>query len=101
MKIPIVQFLMSLEDYMLPCINKKIFGFECPGCGLQRSAMHLVKGEFAAAFEMYPPIYAMIILFGFIAVNKFFTVKYENQIIIGLIISTVSLILINYTLKFI
>ena len=101
MIIQLYQLFFSLEDYMMPCLNKKLFGFECPGCGLQRSAALILKGEFMAAFEMYPAIYAIILLFGFLLVNRFFAIKYSNQIIITLVISTVTLILTNYVLKFI
>lgn len=96
-----MQLFLMLEDYMLPCMNKKLFGFDCPGCGLQRSVIHLIKGEFGAAFEMYPAIYPIIFLFAFLFLNRFVTFKYSNQITIGLMISTVAVILINFTLKFI
>ena len=33
----------GIEEYMLPCLNKKLFGFECLGCGLQRSIVLLFK----------------------------------------------------------
>lgn len=86
---------------MLPCMNKKLFGVDCPGCGLQRSVIHLFKGEFVAAFEMYPAIYTIITLLGFLLLSRFITFKYSNQITIGLMISTVVLILVNFALKFI
>ncbi|MGS0524465.1 DUF2752 domain-containing protein [Zobellia nedashkovskayae] len=31
---------------MLPCLNKKLFGIDCPGCGLQRSIVLFFKGRF-------------------------------------------------------
>ncbi|WP_419210968.1 DUF2752 domain-containing protein [Maribacter sp. X9] len=92
---------LGLENYMLPCFTKKLFGFDCPGCGLQRSALLLTKGEFGAAFEMYPAIYPMLLLFGFLGVNKFLPFKYSNTITIILMVTTVGFILTNYILKFI
>jgi hypothetical protein len=92
---------IALTDYMLPCLNKQIFGFECPGCGLQRAVLFLFQGEFLAAFKMYPAIYALIPLFGLLLINKFLSIKYANQLIIALSIGSVSLIMINYILKFI
>lgn len=86
---------------MLPCFTKKLFGFDCPGCGLQRSLFHLAKGEFGAAFEMYPAIYPMLFLFGFLTLDKLFQIKFSNTITILLMIITVSTILTNYILKFI
>ena len=92
---------LHIEDYMLPCFTKQVFGIDCPGCGLQRSLAFLFQGDFIAAFEMYPAIYTIIPLFGFIAANTFFKIKYVNTIIITLLTSSVVLIFTNYILKFI
>lgn len=92
--------LLTVEDYMLPCLNKKIFGVECPGCGIQRALALLFQGEFVAAFKMYPALYALILLLVFLLADTFFTIKYSNKITIFLLITTISLILINYILKF-
>lgn len=88
-----------MEEYMLPCLNKKYLGFECMGCGIQRSAALLLKGEFIEAFYMYPAIYPLIALLGFLLVNQFTTIKYANKTIIFLAILTVSTIIISYLIK--
>ncbi len=92
---------MHIEDYMLPCFTKKIFGVDCPGCGMQRALALLIQGDFAAAFEMYPAIYTIIPLLGFLLADIFFTVKYASKIISILAAVSVTLILTNYFLKFI
>ncbi|WP_343698146.1 DUF2752 domain-containing protein [Flavobacterium sp.] len=46
---------------MIPCLFKKFFGFECLGCGFQRSLFLLFQGEFSAAFKMYPAIYTTLL----------------------------------------
>ncbi|WP_238719101.1 DUF2752 domain-containing protein [Pelagihabitans pacificus] len=86
---------------MLPCFSKRILGFECPGCGLQRSIAFLIRGEFEAAFHIYPAIYAMIPLVVFLIANSFFKIKYASIVIKTLMISTVVLILGNFFLKLI
>lgn len=86
---------------MLPCLSKQILGFDCPGCGMQRSVAFLLQGEFIAAFKMYPAIYTIIGLFGFLAFDYFVNVKYANRISISLMIASVVLILINFILKLI
>ncbi|MDQ1165064.1 DUF2752 domain-containing protein [Flavobacterium sp. SORGH_AS_0622] len=60
---------MTLEKYMIPCLFKTIFGFECLGCGFQRSLFLLFQGEFSAAFKMYPAIFTCLLLFVFIALH--------------------------------
>ena len=91
----------GLEDYMLPCLNKKLFGFECMGCGLQRAAAFLLKGQFVDAFIMYPGIYTIIALFGFIIITSFKNFKIGNKIIIILALLNVFVIIGSYLLKLI
>lgn len=92
---------LGLENYMLPCFTKKLLGIDCPGCGLQRSFLFLIQGEFSAAFEMYPAIYPMLLFLVFLGLNKLTPVKYSSTITIVLMVTTVGFILINYLLKFI
>ena len=93
--------MLSPEDYMIPCLNKKLFGFECLGCGLQRSVSLIFHGEFIAAFKMYPAIYLLIPLFLLIGVNIFYKFKNANKIINILAIVSVSIIIISYIIKLI
>ncbi|WP_299113844.1 DUF2752 domain-containing protein [uncultured Winogradskyella sp.] len=91
--------LKGLEDYMLPCLNKKLFGFDCMGCGLQRSITLLIKGQFIDAFFMYPAVYSLIALFGFIIINSFRNFKNGTKIITILAILNVVTIIGSYLLK--
>ena len=91
--------MASLENYMLPCLTKTMFGFECPGCGAQRALSLLLHGEMLAAFKMYPAIYTLIPLFLVIAINYFFKFKYATKIITALAILSVSIIVVNYIYK--
>ncbi len=90
---------MSPEEYMLPCLNKKLFGFECMGCGLQRSVALILKGEFIEAFYMYPAIYALIALFSYITLNLFFKFENSNRITTILGVLSLLIIIINFTYK--
>lgn len=89
----------KIEEFMLPCINKTLFGFECMGCGLQRSAALLIRGQFTEAFIMYPAIYTLILLFGVVALSAFKSSKLINKLIIGLAIINVCVILISFIIK--
>lgn len=88
-----------MQEYMLPCLNKKYLGFDCMGCGIQRSIAHLLKGEFIEAFMMYPAIFPLLALLGVLAVNQFISFKYANKSIIFLSILTVATIIVSYVLK--
>ena len=90
-----------MEDYMLPCLNKRLFGVECMGCGLQRALALIFHGEFTAAFIMYPAVYSLIALFLYVGLNILFKFKNSNKIIGALAILTVSTIIISYIIKLI
>ncbi|WP_365969688.1 DUF2752 domain-containing protein [uncultured Algibacter sp.] len=86
---------------MLPCLNKRLFGVECMGCGLQRALALIFQGEFTAAFNMYPAVYSLIALFLYVGLNILFKFKNSNKIIGVLAILTVSTIIISYIIKLI
>jgi len=88
-----------MEDYMLPCLNKQLFGIDCLGCGIQRATALLFKGEFIAAFKMYPAIYTLIILLLFLITNIWVKFKYDRIIKISLIILNVLIVVISYLIK--
>ncbi|MDG1729387.1 MAG: DUF2752 domain-containing protein [Algibacter sp.] len=90
-----------MEEFMLPCLNKKLLGIECMGCGMQRAIALIFQGEFIAAFQMYPAIYSLIALFLYIGINIFFKFKHSNKIIGALAIITVSIIITSFIIKII
>ena len=92
-------YYSDLDNYMLPCLNKKLFGVECPGCGIQRSVALLLEGDFTGAFKMYPAIYSLILLFIFLVFNLFIRFKFDYKIKIILITVNISIIIISYFIK--
>jgi glucan phosphoethanolaminetransferase (alkaline phosphatase superfamily) len=88
-----------MEDYMLPCLNKKLFGIECLGCGIQRATALLFEGEFVAAFKIYPAIYTLILLVLFLVFNLTIKFKFDRSIKISLIVLNILIIVISYAIK--
>ncbi|MCK0146862.1 DUF2752 domain-containing protein [Arenibacter sp. F26102] len=93
--------LLELENYMLPCMNKQIFGIECPGCGFQRSLSFLLDGNFLDALKIYPAIYTLILLVGFIGASIIFNIKNSFKIKIYLLYLNAGIIIISYSYKMI
>lgn len=89
----------GLDDYMLPCLWKRTLNVECMGCGIQRSVSLILKGDFIAAFYMYPAIYTLIVLFSFLILHLKFRFKYGHKIILGLFILNISIIVISFLIK--
>ncbi|MFL0099416.1 DUF2752 domain-containing protein [Tenacibaculum maritimum] len=90
---------LQIEEYMLPCLNKRLLGISCMGCGFQRAVALLIHGQFIEAFKMYPAIYTLIVLITFILLNLKY--KFKNAPKIIRILSLLSLLLIigNFFLK--
>ncbi|WP_308813202.1 DUF2752 domain-containing protein [Aestuariibaculum sp. M13] len=91
--------MQGLEEYMLPCLNKELFGIECMGCGMQRALSLLLHGEFIAAFKMYPAIYTLVLMFSVIAFNLFKSFKSANRIILILAIINAVIIITSFFIK--
>lgn len=89
----------GLDAYMIPCPTKSIFGFPCPGCGGQRSVVHVLNGEFSDAFLMYPALYPLIFLAIFLALDYFTSIKRFSQMISIMSLCSVGFILINYGIE--
>ena len=82
-----------MEEFMLPCLNKQLFGIDCLGCGAQRAFVMFFQGEFMAAFTMFPAIYPILLLLLFLISNLFFKFKGDWHVKAGLILlSAVSII---------
>ena len=89
-----------LEDHLLSCPWKQV-GLECTGCGLQRSIILILKGEFVAAFAMYPAIYTLFLMFVFMGFHLKFNFEKGAQILKWLFVLNIGIIVIHYILKLI
>jgi hypothetical protein len=89
----------SMEKYMLPCMNKWLFGLECPGCGTQRALMLLLRGEFTAAFTMFPAIYTTIMLFVLLGLHLFDKSRNYQRIVIVTAILNAVIMIFSYIYK--
>ncbi len=87
-----------LEENLLPCYWKQV-GLECLGCGMQRSMIHLLRGEFAEAFFQYPAIYSLMGMGAFLILHLKYQFARGHKVLLWLFLLNVSLILGNYVLK--
>jgi len=47
-------FTQWLQNHLLTCPFKKLTGFDCPGCGFQRSIIALLQGDLFKSLALYP-----------------------------------------------
>ncbi|PWA07321.1 hypothetical protein DB895_00950 [Flavobacterium psychrotolerans] len=92
---------MDIEKYMIPCMNKKLFGVECLGCGTQRALVLILRGEFTAAFHMFPAIFTTLLFFMVLGLNFIDKSRNYHKIIIGLAIVNAIIMIVSYIYKMI
>ncbi|WKW45815.1 DUF2752 domain-containing protein [Myroides sp. JBRI-B21084] len=88
-----------MEEYMLPCMHKKLFGVECMGCGTQRALYLLLQGDIVGAFKMYPALFTTLLLFIFIFLHFIDKKRKYHKIIIFLAIVNAIIMVFAYIYK--
>lgn len=89
----------GVEQYLLTCPSKKFFYLDCPGCGLQRSLLALIKGDIAASWNLYPPTLFVLVTLIFLLLHLTFSFKHGAYILKILFIITVAVMAANYFYK--
>ncbi|CAM3278069.1 DUF2752 domain-containing protein [Flavobacterium longum] len=90
-----------MEEYMLPCTNKWLFGLDCPGCGLQRGLLFLWHGEFEKAFHIFPAVYTLIIFTVFLGLHLLDRARDYHRIVIWTALLNGAVMIIAYIYKII
>ena len=81
---------------MIPCFYKKFFGVECPGCGMQRSIIALLRGDFHDSFLLYPPLGLVIALIVLLIIHLLFDLKHGAQMLKWVFILNAIVIVFNF-----
>ena len=88
-----------MEEHMLSCMNKQLFGVECPGCGTQRAIAFLLEGEFYEAFKMFPAIYTLTLFFVLLGLHLIDKKRNYSKLVIASAILNGAVIIIAYFIK--
>lgn len=84
---------------MIPCMSKKLFGMDCPGCGMQRATVMVAQGNFSQAFSMFPAIYTTIALFLLLGLHFIDKKRNYTKAIIPIAILNAIIMIIAYFYK--
>ena len=94
-------FLDWLEHHLLPCPTKYFFGVECPGCGMQRAIIELLRGNLVESIKLYPPLIPIMLMLVVLIINLKVNSAVWQKVLKYFFIANVAIILINYIFKFI
>ncbi|RZL12270.1 DUF2752 domain-containing protein [Pedobacter sp. Leaf250] len=92
-------FFDWLGRNLLACPFKTYFGFDCPGCGLQRSIISLMKGDLIVSFKYYPATIPLILLIIFTGLHLKFDFKFGASAIKFAFLGIAVIVLISYIYK--
>ena len=84
---------------MLSCPFKELTGYECPGCGIQRSFVALLKGDFIEAAIIFPAIFPLVFMVLFLPIHIRFNFHFGAHILKSTYILVASLMVGNFLLK--
>ena len=84
---------------MISCPAKRISGIDCPGCGMQRSAVAAMRGDWGASWDAYPPL-ALVVLVATLTIGHLiFKWKHGARIVQWTFILTIAAVAANYIYK--
>lgn len=90
-----------LESHQHSCSFKDHFGIDCPGCGLQRSIIELLKGNLLESIYLCPALLPIIAMFAYLALHLIFRFRHGALILKIMFILNISIISFHYIFKLI
>ncbi len=88
-----------LERHMMICYYKKLSGIDCPGCGMQRAFIYLLRGNFIESFHSYPALLPVLFTLTLTAIHLSYGLKNGAALIKYSFIITISIVIISYVFK--
>jgi hypothetical protein len=90
-----------LETHQLPCPIKLYLHANCPGCGLQRSFIELMRGNLAGSFQLHAATVPLLFFLIFSTLHVFYRFKKGDSIVIYSSIFIALTVVVNYLFKII
>lgn len=91
--------LQALSDYLIPCPIKESTGFDCPGCGMQRSFLALVQGDLPGSLALHPALIPFIITWVLLFLHLRYKFTHGSRWILVSFSVTVGIMFVNFIIK--
>jgi hypothetical protein len=90
-----------LENHLLPCFYEQCFGIPCPGCGMQRAIVALLKGNIIESLRLYPALIPVLLMVSFLLIHLVFRFRQGGIVLKWMFILNAVIIFFNYLYKLI
>jgi ABC-type transport system involved in cytochrome c biogenesis permease component len=84
---------------VLTCFSKYYFGVECPGCGAQRSAVCLFRGEWLDSLALYPALIPFFIFMVVAVLSVIKSIKMSTRWVLIMAMVTFGIMIVHYIMK--
>jgi hypothetical protein len=88
-----------LEDHLLDCPMKALTGCDCPGCGMQRSILLMLRGDWTASIAMHPAGIPTAVMVLFLLAHLKWKFSFGAAVLKWMFIFVATITTINYILK--
>ncbi|EDM37458.1 hypothetical protein PBAL39_09951 [Pedobacter sp. BAL39] len=91
--------LEQADNFFLTCPFKYLTGYDCPGCGFQRSLLALLKGDLQQSLHLYPPTIPLLLTFIICLPARYFTSWRTDRLVKVMFLFSGAVVLISYLFK--
>jgi hypothetical protein len=96
-----LKLITWLESHQGTCSFREHTGIDCPGCGMQRSILALLRGDILESILQFPALLPLMAMFAFLIVHLAFKLKHGALVLKVFYITNISIIILNYIFKLI
>jgi len=88
-----------LEHHLLSCPFKSLLGIDCPGCGMQRAFIALLRGNIAESLHLHAALIPTIVTFGLLIFQIIAKKPEGGRWVMWSFIATTAICLTQYGIK--
>ncbi|MDP3556932.1 MAG: DUF2752 domain-containing protein [Bacteroidota bacterium] len=89
------------EEHLFTCSIKSLIGLDCPGCGMQRAFIALLRGEIMESLELNASLLPFLFTIGFTICHLLFSFQNGSKYIVVFFSSTAAILVVNFVVKLI
>jgi len=95
----LIALIDFLEQHLFTCSTKSLLGLDCPGCGMQRAFIALLKGDVKESLHLNASLIPFLVTILFTISHLVFGFKNGARLIVIFFSMTVLVMAINFIIK--